>query len=160
MAFYQLKTLQVLPAPPDIIWKFISTPANLKKITPQYMGFDITSEVPETIYPGLMIGYKVKPVAGIKMNWVTEITHVSDQKYFVDEQRIGPYKIWHHEHHIEAIPNGTKMIDIVTYVPPFGILGKLANWMFIRRQLREIFEYRRIALTVEFGEYGISYEIA
>ena len=138
----------------DEVWDFISSPKNLKRITPDYMGFDITSHNPQdTMYPGMIISYKVSPVLGIKMRWVTEITHVREKDYFVDEQRVGPYAIWHHEHKIEPIEGGVLMTDIVSYKPPFGILGTLANGLFIRRQLNEIFKYRTTAMEEIFGVY-------
>lgn len=153
MGFYQLHKTQKIPAALDEIWDFISLPANLKKITPAYMGFDITSVfLSQQMYPGMIISYKVSPVFGIKMTWVTEITHVKDKEYFVDEQRIGPYAMWHHEHKLEAIDGGVMMTDIVTYQPPFGFLGAIANTVFIKKQLREIFDYRRSAMEKMFGK--------
>ena len=153
MGFYQLHKTQKVPATINEVWNFISAPANLKKITPEYMGFDITSEMlSEKMYPGMIITYRVSPVLGIKMNWVTEITHVKEKEYFVDEQRSGPYSIWHHEHKIEPVEGGVLMTDIVSYKPPFGILGSIANSLFIKKQLEEIFEFRRKALIEIFGE--------
>jgi len=136
------------------IWDFISSPANLKLITPSYMGFDITSgNVPEKMYEGMIITYKVSPVAGIKTDWMTEITHIREQEYFVDEQRIGPYKLWHHQHHIYPIKGGVLMRDIVTYAPPFGILGKIANALIIKKKLNEIFTFRYNTLVQKYGDY-------
>lgn len=142
MALFQLKTTQVIPANIDVVWNFISSPRNLKEITPDYMGFDITSHPTDKMYPGQIIKYEVSPLLGIKMNWVTEITHVRNKRFFVDEQRMGPYKIWHHQHHLEETEEGVKMTDIVSYAPPFGILGKWLNRFVIRKKLNEIFEYR------------------
>lgn len=111
------------------------------------MGFDITSpEEPGKMYEGMIIIYTVTPLAGIRMTWVTEITHVEEGRYFVDEQRVGPYSLWHHQHFIEPDGDGVIMTDIVTYRPPFGILGRLANLLFIRSRLNEIFEYRNKVL--------------
>ena len=153
MGFYQLHKKQNIPAGLNEIWDFISSPANLKKITPDYMGFDITSKLNSNkMYPGMIISYKVSPVLGLKMTWVTEITHVKEKEYFVDEQRIGPYKIWHHEHHVKEINGGVEMIDIVSYAPPFGFLGSMANSLFIKKQLEEIFNYRTVALEQIFGK--------
>ena len=121
MAFYQFYKKQKVNATIDEIWNFISSPENLKEITPDHMGFDITSKnLPKKMYAGMIISYKVSPLFGIKTNWVTEITQVRDKEYFVDEQRVGPYSIWHHQHHIEAIENGVLMTDIVSYKPPLG----------------------------------------
>jgi ligand-binding SRPBCC domain-containing protein len=154
MAVYQLKTEQKIPAGINEVWDFISSPANLKKITPEHMGFDITSgELPEKMYPGMIITYKVSPLLGIKMNWVTEITHVVDKEYFVDEQRVGPYAIWHHEHKLQPIEGGVLMKDIITYKPPMGFLGNIANSFFIRKQLEGIFQYREKAVEKSFGKF-------
>ena len=152
MAFYQKQVNQVIKASIDEVWDFISSPKNLKEITPEYMGFDITSQdTPEKVYPGLVITYKVKPIAGIKTTWVTEITQVKDKVYFVDEQRVGPYKIWHHQHFISPIENGSVLMkDIISYSPPFGFLGSIANSILIKKKLSEIFDYRRIAMEKRF----------
>ena len=142
MGFFQFKRKQTINRPITEIWDFISSPKNLKTITPDYMGFDITSESPEKMYEGLIISYKVSPMLGIKTTWVTEITHIKEHEYFVDEQRVGPYKIWHHQHHLEKTENGTLMTDIVSYQPPFGFLGDIANSIIIKSKLNEIFNYR------------------
>jgi len=142
MGFFQFKRTQTINRPITEIWDFISSPNNLKTITPDYMGFDITSESPEKMYEGLIISYKVSPMLGIKTTWVTEITHIKEHEYFVDEQRVGPYKIWHHQHHLEKTENGTLMTDIVSYQPPFGFLGDIANSIIIKSKLNEIFNYR------------------
>ncbi len=152
MAFFQFKRIQEIPAAIDEIWDFISTPAMLKEITPPYMGFDIVGgDLPHKMYPGMIISYKVSPLLGIRMTWVTEITHVKEKQYFVDEQRIGPYAMWHHEHHITPTEHGVLMTDIVSYRPPFGFLGRIANAVVIRRRLEEIFDYRKAALIARFG---------
>jgi len=154
MAFYQLIKTQKLPVTITQIWNFISSPSNLKEITPEHMGFIVTSNSgSEKMYPGMIITYKVSPLFGIKLNWVTEITQVKENEYFVDEQRIGPYSMWHHEHKIEPIEDGVLMTDIVTYQPPMGILGALANSLLIKNQLQQIFDYRTIALEKRFGKY-------
>lgn len=155
MGFYQKYQEQKVNASLEEVWDFISSPRNLKEITPDYMGFDITSpNLPEKMYAGMIISYIVKPVAGIRTTWVTEITKVQDHKYFVDEQRIGPYKLWHHQHLLEPLPNGKVMMkDIVSYAPPFGLLGKIANTLFIRKKLDEIFAYRTEAIIKKFGAY-------
>ncbi|MFA9388424.1 MAG: hypothetical protein ACERKD_01365 [Prolixibacteraceae bacterium] len=152
MGIYQFKQEQKIKASMDEVWNFISSPANLKEITPDHMGFDITSgELPQKMYAGMMITYKVSPLFGLKMNWVTEITQVKEKDYFIDEQRVGPYKLWHHQHFIEAIKGGVLMKDIVTYSPPFGFLGSIANTIIIRKKLTEIFDYRNQALNRIFG---------
>lgn len=153
MAFYQYKKEQLIKASLDEVWDFMSSPANLKKITPDYMGFDIVSEdLPEKMYPGMIISYIVKPVFGIKTSWVTEITHVEGKRYFVDEQRVGPYSMWHHEHILEETDEGILMKDIVSYQPPMGFLGAIANRLMIRRKLDEIFDYRWDAVEKYFHQ--------
>ena len=151
MAFYQLFKTQIVNGSIEDVWDFISSPKNLKKITPDYMGFEITSgNFSERMYPGMIISYIVKPVLGIKMLWVTEITHIEEMRYFVDEQRIGPYSMWHHQHFIEPSGQGILMTDIVSYSPPFGFLGALANRIFIGKQLESIFRYRENKLKELF----------
>lgn len=154
MPFYQLIKTQKLPASIDEVWDFISSPANLKEITPQEMGFTVTSNSgSDKMYPGMIITYKVSPLLGLKLDWMTEITHVRDKEYFVDEQRIGPYSMWHHQHKIEEIEGGVLMTDIVTYRPPMGFLGAIANTFMIKGKLKEIFDFRNIALEKKFGKY-------
>ncbi len=151
MAFYQLFKTQIVNGSIEDVWDFISSPKNLKKITPDYMGFEINSQnLSEKMYPGMIISYTVKPVLGMRMTWVTEITHVEEMRYFVDEQRIGPYSMWHHQHFIEPSGQGVLMTDIVSYSPPFGFLGALANSIFISKQLNSIFDYRENILRKLF----------
>lgn len=153
MGFYQLHKTQFIPAPIETVWDFISSPKNLREITPDYMGFEITSgNLAEKMYQGMIISYNVKPVLGIKMLWVTEITHIEEMRYFVDEQRIGPYSLWHHQHFLEQTDDGVIMSDIVSYSPPFGIFGALAKRIFIGRQLENIFNYRQNELNKRFSK--------
>lgn len=157
MAFYQLIQTQKIPADIAAVWDFISSPINLKEITPDYLGFEVTSKTcNEKMYPGMIITYKVSPLLGIKLSWMTEITHVKDLEYFVDEQRVGPYALWHHQHKIEAIENGVLMTDIVTYAPPFAFLGAIANTLIIKNKLKEIFDYRTVAVEKRFGKFVTS----
>jgi len=139
---YQIRYKQFVPTDLDTCWDFFSSPKNLKEITPDYMGFIVKNQIPEKMYEGLMIEYTVTPILKIPMNWITEITHVTDKRYFVDEQRKGPYKIWHHEHHFKAVEGGVEMEDILTYELPLGFLGKIAHTMFVKSKVKEIFEYR------------------
>jgi ligand-binding SRPBCC domain-containing protein len=153
MSVYTLQTSQLIPATKEEVWNFISSPANLKHITPSHMGFDIlTKDLPEKMYPGMIIKYKVSPLLNIKITWVTEITHVEELSYFVDEQRYGPYTMWHHQHHITQVSNGILMKDIVNYQPPYGILGNMANTVLINKKLKEIFEFRFSAVEKKFGK--------
>ena len=127
----------------DEAWDFFSSPANLQKITPEKLGFKIVSKHHgEKMYAGQIIEYYVKPLFGIPLYWMTEITHVVDKKYFIDEQRFGPYSMWHHQHHFKETPDGVEMTDIVHYKLPLGILGDLANYLFVKKQLKGIFDYR------------------
>ena len=152
MGFYQFKKELKIHASVEEVWDFISSPRNLKEITPDYMGFDITSEdLPEKMYPGMIISYIVKPILNIKTTWVSEITQVKEQKYFVDELRVGPYALWHHEHILEKLDDGVLMTDIVSYKPPFGFLGSLDNKLFKRKKLHEIFDYRTNILLKKFA---------
>jgi len=151
---YSLKTVQHLPISLEKAWDFFSSPANLKEITPSNLGFNIISKHHGAkMYPGQIIEYKVSPVLGIPLYWMTEITHVEDQKYFVDEQRFGPYTMWHHQHHFKAIDGGVEMTDIVHYKIPFWILGDIAHTIFVKREVEKIFEHRFVAVEQLFGKW-------
>jgi ligand-binding SRPBCC domain-containing protein len=139
---YQLKRTQFIKTDINTCWDFFSSPKNLKLITPPYMGFEVKTEVPKKMYEGLMIAYTVRPLLGIPMSWITEIKTVKENEFFVDEQRQGPYTIWHHEHHFKAVEGGVEMTDIVSYVLPLGFLGKMAHPIIVRKKLEEIFAYR------------------
>jgi len=140
---HQIKKEQVLCANIDDVWDFVASPKNLKYITPEYMNFTINSnDLPTEMYAGMIISYKVSPIFKIPLNWVTEITQVDKKKYFVDEQRFGPYKMWHHQHIFEPHVNGVLMIDLISYKLPLGPLGKIINAIYIKNQLRSIFNYR------------------
>ncbi|MEO6232815.1 MAG: SRPBCC family protein [Ferruginibacter sp.] len=150
---YSLKTVQKIPVDVPTAWDFFSNPANLSRITPSDMGFEIISKHnKEKMYAGQLIEYKVSPVLGIPLYWMTEITHVEDQQYFVDEQRFGPYSLWHHQHHFKAIDGGVEMTDIVHYKMPFWFLGDIANSLFVTKQLQVIFDFRFKKVIELFGE--------
>ena len=156
MPIYTLETAQLIPASIEEVWDFISSPLNLKLITPEYMGFEVTSKnLPEKMFPGMIISYTVKPVMGIKMKWVSEITHIKEFEYFVDEQVAGPYSFWHHRHQLTKIENGVRMNDIINYKPPFGFLGNIANRLLIRKQLDAIFTYRTKKIEEIFGKFQL-----
>lgn len=137
----------------ETAWAFLSDPKNLKTITPDYMSFDILSGADRPMFPGQIIQYIVTPVLGIKTKWVTEITHVQTSSYFVDEQRFGPYALWHHKHFIKPIENGVEMEDIIDYKLPFGWLGQLMHPILVKPKLEEIFAYRQAKLIELFGDY-------
>ena len=150
---YSLKAVQTMPVTLQQAWEFFSRPANLKDITPAHMGFVIKSKHHgEKMYSGQIIEYMVKPLAGVPVYWMTEITHVEEGKYFVDEQRFGPYSLWHHQHHFKEVKGGVEMTDIVHYKIPFSIVGDLANSLFVRRQLKQIFDFRYKAVEKRFGK--------
>jgi ligand-binding SRPBCC domain-containing protein len=140
---YQLKTKQFVKTDMATCWDFFSDPKNLSKITPQSMGFIVRTELPDKMYEGLMIEYTVRPMLGIPMNWITEIKTVKNHSFFVDEQRKGPYRIWHHEHHFKEVEGGVEMTDIVSYELPLGFLGRLMHPILVKNKLKEIFDYRR-----------------
>ena len=150
---HKLERIQRLPISLDQAWDFFASPDNLKKITPSYMGFDIQSGGGVPMYAGMIIKYTVRPLLGIPMTWVTEITHVEPHRFFVDEQRVGPYAIWHHQHHFKAIENGVEMTDLLHYKLPFGILGDLFHPLLVKNKLEEIFNYRNKQLVEIFGTY-------
>jgi len=143
MAIYKMIRKQVIPADIATLWDFFKDPSNLTEITPSYMNFVIkTMDTSDDIYAGQMITYSVAPIAKIPLFWMTEITAVEKHRYFIDEQRRGPYKMWHHQHHFTTTEKGVEMTDIVHYELPLGILGQLAHWLFVKRQLNQIFNYR------------------
>ena len=152
MAFFQFKTQMQFNNSLEEIWEFISDPKNLQEITPEYMQFRILNDpLPEKMYPGMIIKYSVKPIFKIPTTWVTEITQVRDKEYFVDEQRVGPYTMWHHQHILQKRKDGVLMNDIVSYKPPFGIIGALSQKLFIRSKIEEIFEFRNMAFAKRFN---------
>jgi len=141
-----LATTQIIPGTLERVWDFFSDPRNLSQITPPQLDFTVLTELPNRIYPGMMIEYRVRPLFGIAATWLTEITHVEPGSFFVDEQRIGPYRIWHHEHHFTALENGkVEVRDRVTYALPLGWLGELAHPL-VKPQLERIFAYREKAV--------------
>ena len=151
---YTLERTQRIPISLEEAWQFFQNPSNLSKITPSEMGFKILSEVPNQMYPGLFIHYEVAPLLGIKMNWTTEITYVKRPHYFVDEQRVGPYKIWHHEHHFKEINGGVEMLDRVNYQLPLGVIGKLVHPLIVEKKLNDIFNHRIRQVEEIFGRWN------
>lgn len=148
----KLQSQQWLPLSLDEAWDFFSSPKNLNEITPEDMVFEIKSDVLDKMYPGMFIVYSIRPVMNIPMRWVTEITHVQDRKFFVDEQRIGPYNIWHHEHHFEEKDGGVLMTDILHYDVGKSVFGWLASKIFVDKKVRNIFDYRFQVLENRFGK--------
>jgi ligand-binding SRPBCC domain-containing protein len=147
---YTLYREQVLNTTLEKAWDFIKTPSNLNEITPDDLKFEIVTELPDEMYNGLLIEYRVNlPLLG-KRPWVSEIKHIRPLASFVDEQRVGPYKMWYHYHGLEEVDGGVKMIDKIGYDIPFGPFGKIAHALFVKKQLQQIFEYRRQKLESVF----------
>jgi ligand-binding SRPBCC domain-containing protein len=117
------------------------------------MGFEILYiSGGEKAYAGQIIRYNVSVLPGIKMHWVTEITQVKEGVHFIDEQRFGPYALWHHQHHFKAVPSGVEMTDEVNYGIPLGILGRLAHFLFVRGEVNRIFDHRYRVLEKYFSK--------
>lgn len=143
MRIYRRQWEKIVPRPLNEVWDFFSRPENLNEMTPEDMSFEILSDIAgKEMYVGMIILYKVSPLLGIKMRWATEITHIEPIRYFVDEQRSGPFAMWHHEHHFEEVEGGVKMTDLLHYAVPLGPLGALANQLFVRDRVEEIFRFR------------------
>lgn len=151
MKTYELHRKQKLAIDIDTCWEFFSAPQNLNEITPDQMDFKILSGADRKIFPGQIIKYKVKPFPFWQTDWVTEITHVKDGAYFVDEQRFGPYKFWHHKHFFTPCEGGVLIEDIIHYKLPLGFLGTIAHGLFVKKQLEGIFEYRNKKLKTLFA---------
>ncbi len=143
---------QIIPASLNQVWDYFSTPLNLNDLTPPDMKFQIIAGGEELMYQGQIIEYRIQFFPLLKTRWLTEITLVKDQSYFIDEQRVGPYRFWHHQHHFEQTSSGTRMMDLVTYQLPFGLLGDLLHKIWIGPRLKTIFDYRARQVEITFGE--------
>lgn len=151
MKLYQFRSKESLPISINEAWDFFSNPKNLPQITPPWLNFEITSQLGDKMYAGMIIAYLVHPLFNIPTTWVTEITHVREPNFFVDEQRFGPYKFWHHQHIFREVKDGVEMEDVVSYAVPFGFLGAIMRKFVIDRKIREIFEFRSTKLVELFG---------
>ena len=147
----RLEFEQLLPLTLSEAWDFFSRPENLAKITPENLAFEVTSPLPERMYAGMIVNYRVRPLAGIAVPWTTEITHVVEPVFFVDEQRSGPYRLWHHQHSFAEVDGQVRMTDLVHYQVGFGLPGHLLAGGLVRRRLDEIFDYRKQKLFELFG---------
>ncbi len=145
MALHTLERAQTLPTDLETTWAFFSDPRNLPAITPPWLGFSVRSPLPERMHPGMIASYKVSPFPLTTVSWITEITHVAEPFFFVDEQRFGPYRFWHHQHHFREVSGGVEMRDLVNYIIPYGVAGNLAA-SYVKKQLREIFDFRHDVL--------------
>lgn len=151
MKLYQFKVKQLLSISLDKAWSFFSDPRNLSMLTPKWLNFKITTNLPDEMYEGMIISYKVHPVLGLPINWVTEITSVEEKKYFIDEQRFGPYKLWHHQHHFKEIDGGIEMEDIVNYALPVDPFSRPFNTLLVEKKIRMIFKFREGVLKKLFS---------
>lgn len=151
MRIHSLSREQFIPAPLETVWQFFCNPANLNTITPSDMNFEILAGGDVNMYEGQIIEYRVEFIRGIRSYWLTEISHVQENIYFVDEQRVGPYRFWYHEHRFECTQGGVKMTDHVTYGMPFGPLGDLIHAVWVGRRLNNIFDFRKLRIEELFG---------
>lgn len=152
MQVKQRQWQQFIPQPLEVVWHFFSRPENLNDMTPGDVSFEILSDIAgQEMYPGMIVRYRISPFGGIKMNWVTEITHVGDRQYFIDEQRFGPYAFWHHEHRFEEKNGGVLMTDILHYKVPYGLLGTIVDKLVVGPKIEEIFRFRKVAVEQQFG---------
>lgn len=154
MKIYRLEFTQKIPVDLETAWNFFSSPLNLSEITPSDMTFDVTSPLAKDtkMYAGMIITYKVSPLLGIKLNWMTEITHIKDKEYFIDEQRLGPFAFWQHNHHFEAIEGGVLMHDILHYSIGWGPIGQVANAITVNKKINAIFNFRFKKVEALFGK--------
>jgi ligand-binding SRPBCC domain-containing protein len=147
---YQFRSKQFLPITINEAWEFFSNPNNLTKITPPWLNFEVISKLDSKMYAGMIITYLVRPLLNIPTTWVTEITHVREPNYFVDEQRFGPYKLWHHQHHFKETDNGIEMTDIVSYSLPLDPLSRPINSLLVEKKVKGIFKFREKKLEELF----------
>lgn len=152
MKLFRLQRTQRLAITGEKAWWFFSDPANLTAITPPWLGLEVVSDLPGEMYPGMIVSYRVRPVAGVPVTWITEISQVRRPAYFVDEQRFGPYRFWHHQHHFQPCPGGTEVTDLVHYGLPLGPVGRFFQRSLVAARLADIFDFRREALARRFGE--------
>jgi ligand-binding SRPBCC domain-containing protein len=148
---YKIEQVQNVPISRDEAWNFFSNPSNLQVVTPDDIGFSFKDDLPNKMYPGLVVSYQVAPLLGMKLNWSTEITAIKEKEYFVDHQLSGPYKIWHHQHFFEDIEGGTALRDIVHYALPLGFIGRMFHPIVVQKKLEEIFAFRKNAIEQKFG---------
>ncbi|MCP4142752.1 MAG: SRPBCC family protein [Chloroflexi bacterium] len=142
---------QTIPAPLDEVWTYFATPHNLNEMTPPDMNFETIHGGDEKMFQGQLIEYRVSFMPLTKSRWLTEIAHVEEKTYFVDAQRIGPYRFWYHEHRFQAVEAGTQITDQVTYELPFGILGDIIHTIWVKHKLNRIFEFRKKKVAELFG---------
>jgi ligand-binding SRPBCC domain-containing protein len=150
MILYRLDRIQKLSISLDEAWHFFSSPLNLPSITPPWLNLTILGELADRMFPGMIIRYRVTPFLGIPATWISEITHMEAPHYFVDKQRFGPYRFWHHQHHFLSTKGGIEMMDTVHYALKFGPVGRVMHAFVVKKKLEEIFDFRQRALTKRF----------
>ena len=144
---------QFVPGHLDEVWQFFSRPENLDDLTPADLSFEVLSDLDGVkMYEGMLIQYDIRPLLGIRMRWVTEITHIRDHVYFIDEQRFGPYALWHHQHHFEPVEGGVLMRDVLHYKIPYGLLGTLVDTLLVDEKIEGIFAFREQKVRERFGK--------
>jgi ligand-binding SRPBCC domain-containing protein len=142
---------QIISASVEHVWEYFADPYNLNELTPPDMNFEIVAGGDVCMYEGQLIEYRVEFLRGLRSLWLTEIAHVREGTYFVDEQQVGPYRFWYHEHFFKPWEGGMKMIDHITYAAPFGMIGDIVNDLWIKNRLAYIFDYRRQKISDLFG---------
>jgi ligand-binding SRPBCC domain-containing protein len=152
---YCIKYTQKLPISLEKSWDFFAEPSNLQVISPQHLRFETMNEEGNCkMFAGQIICHRIRPILHIPLNWVTEITHVDAPYFFVDEQRFGPFRFWHHQHIFKELDHGVEMTDIVYYKMPLGIVGKAIHSIKVKKDLHDIFRYRADSLERIFGKYS------
>lgn len=144
---YVLRTACVVPGPLDEVFSFFSDAANLEKLMPAHLKFQVLTPGPIDMHEGQRIDYRLR-VRGIPLRWTSEITVWEPPHRFVDEQRRGPYRYWRHEHSFEGCEAGTRVLDQVRYGVPGGAL---VHWLAARRDIERIFAYRQQVLAELFS---------
>lgn len=150
MSIHTFQQNQTLPISLGEAWEFFANPQNLATLTPEWMHLTFVDPVPEKMYEGMIMTQRIKPLWGIPLTWVTEITHIEERAYFIDEQRIGPYKFWHHEHRLREVSDGVELRDILHYALPFGLIGNMAHHLVVKKEIAAVFAYRYDTLQTMF----------
>jgi ligand-binding SRPBCC domain-containing protein len=161
MKIYTFKQTQFIPATVDTVWDFFATPENLRHLTPPEVNFEkLLMTGGATMYAGQMIAYKLNPFPFLRVRWTTEITQVVPKKYFIDDQRFGPFALWQHQHFFIEKNGGCEMIDEVSYAIPFGVLGRMVHALLVESQLRKIFQYRAVVVDKIFKTGSVNLGIS
>lgn len=151
MKLERIQTIQRLPIQIEEAWDFFTSPKNLSLITPHWLDYRLNLDPPEYLHPGTIISASIRPIPVISTSWISEITHIRPPQFYITEQRVGPFKLWHHEHHFRAIDEGVEIEDIIMYGMHFGMIGSFVHNVYLRKRLHEIFSYRAQTLEQRFG---------